>query len=237
MYLGEPGGCKLFQFKSERKKMGKKIVLFLSFCTLLASCNIPAENFKLRDGDLLFSVGKGESELLKAIQNATSKGGEIPFSHVGIAYIENDSVFVLEAAPKQGVVKTPLPDFIDESAKIDFEPIIAVGRVKKAHEKSAKEAPQRALMHIGKKYDFAYSESNDDFYCSELVRFSFLDSNGKPIFPAQPMSFKNKETGLEEPFWVDHFKKLNQEIPEGEPGTNPADMAKSDLIEIVYRYY
>ncbi|HPL94927.1 MAG TPA: YiiX/YebB-like N1pC/P60 family cysteine hydrolase, partial [Paludibacteraceae bacterium] len=121
--------------------MDKKIVFFLSFCTLLASCNIPVDNFKLRDGDLLFSVGKGESELLKAIQNATSKDGEIPFSHVGIACIENDSVFVLEAAPKQGVVKTPLADFIDESAKIDSKPIVAVGRMKKVHEKSAKEAP------------------------------------------------------------------------------------------------
>lgn len=237
MCLGILSAVNCFNLKLAERKMDKKIVFFLSFCTLLASCNIPVDNFKLRDGDLLFSVGKGESELLKAIQNATSKDGEIPFSHVGIACIENDSVFVLEAAPKQGVVKTPLADFIDESAKIDSKPIVAVGRMKKVHEKSAKEAPQRALMHLGKKYDFAYSESNDDFYCSELIRFSFLDSNGKPIFPAQPMSFKNKETRLEEPFWVDHFKKLNQEIPEGEPGTNPADMAKSDLIEIVYKYY
>ena len=109
-----------FNLKVGKRKMGKKIMLFLSFCILLASCSIPADNFKLRDGDLLFSVGKGESELLKAIQNATSKGGEIPFSHVGIVYIENDSVFVLEAAPKQGVVKTPLADFIDESAKIEL---------------------------------------------------------------------------------------------------------------------
>ena len=66
-------------------------MFFLSFCTLLASCNIPVDNFKLRDGDLLFSVGKGESELLKAIQNATQRTVK-SLSHVGIACIENDPI-------------------------------------------------------------------------------------------------------------------------------------------------
>ena len=147
MCLGILSAANCFNLKVG-KKMDKKIVFFLSFCALLASCNMPADNFKLRDGDLLFSVGKGESELLKAIQNATSKDGEIPFSHVGIACIENDSVFVLEAAQNKGV-KTPLADFIDESAKIDSKPIVAVGRMKKSTKNQPKRL-QRALMHLGK---------------------------------------------------------------------------------------
>ena len=32
----------------------------------LASCKMPVEDFQFKNGDLLFSVGKGESELLKA---------------------------------------------------------------------------------------------------------------------------------------------------------------------------
>ena len=115
MCLGILSAVNCFNLKLAERKMDKKIVFFLSSCTLLASCNIPVDNFKLRDGDLLFSVGKGESELLKAIQNATSKDGEIP-SHVGI-FIEMTCI-CSEAAPKQGVVKTPLADFIDESAKL-----------------------------------------------------------------------------------------------------------------------
>lgn len=198
------------------------------------SCQTEDKDFELKNGDLLFSVGKGESELLKAIQNATSKVKEIPFSHVGIIFIENDSVFVLEAAPKYGVVKTPIQDFISEVAEINGKPMIAVGRVKKKYAESAAHAPSNALKHIGKKYDFAYSEKNDEMYCSELVRFSFLDSNGVPIFSAFPMSFKNKETGEDVPFWIEHFKKMGQEVPEGKPGTNPADMAKSEVLEIVH---
>ncbi len=217
--------------------MGKYFVSFMILAATLASCKMPVEDFQFKNGDLLFSVGKGESELLKAIQNATSKGDEIPFSHVGIISIENDSVFVLEASPRQGVVKSPLKDFIHESAVIHSKPVISIGRVKETYEESARKAPARAKVHLGKKYDFGNNESNDEFYCSELVRFAFLDNDGKPIFSPLAMTFRNKETGLEEPFWVAHFKKLNLEIPEGEPGTNPADMAKSDVLDIVYSYF
>ncbi len=61
MCLGILSAVNCFNLKLAERKMDKKIVFFLSFCTLLASCNIPVDNFKLRDGDLLFSVGKGES--------------------------------------------------------------------------------------------------------------------------------------------------------------------------------
>ena len=51
------------------------------------------------------------------------------------------------------------------------------------------------------------------------------------------MSFKNTETGNSDPYWLKHFEKLGEPVPEGEPGTNPADMALSPVIEIVHEYY
>lgn len=74
-------------------------------------------------------------------------------------------------------------------------------------------------------------------YCSELVRFSFKDSSGNYIIEPLKMSFKNKETGKPDPFWESHFKKLNVDIPEGMPGTNPADMAKLPVIDIVHTFF
>lgn len=115
--------------------------------------------------------------------------------------------------------------------------LIAVGRVKNEFAYTIAGAIINAEKHLGKGYDYAYSETNDQFYCSELVRFAFLDSLGNPIFEPLAMSFKNTETGNIDPYWLKHFEKLGEPVPEGEPGTNPADMALSPVIEIVHEYY
>ncbi len=39
------------------------------------------------------------------------------------------------------------------------------------------------------------------------------------------------------PYWIDHFEALGEAVPEGAPGTNPADMSRHEAIEIVYRYH
>lgn len=204
---------------------------------VIQNCMNPPESFELKHGDLLFSVGKGESELLAAIQKSTSLKNEIPYSHVGIVSIENDSVFVIEASTENGVVKTAIADFMNSSAEINGNPLIVAGRVKNEYQNIAEGAPAVALQHVGKGYDFAYDEENESFYCSELIRFSYLDMDGNPIFPPLAMSFKDKETGEINPYWIEHFKKLDLEIPEGNPGTNPADLSKSPMIEIVHSYF
>ncbi len=219
----------------KKNKVVLTIITIILF--VLPACNKFSENFELKEGDLLFSVGKGESQLLKAIQNATSKKQDIPFSHVGIVMIENDSIFVLEAEPSKGVIKTPVEKFFDETLHVKGKPVIAVGRVKPQFEYTISGAVKNTQNHLGKKYDFAYDETNNDFYCSELVRFAFIDSLGNPVFAPLAMSFKNKETAQPEPYWIEHFQKLGKEIPEGKPGTNPADMAKSPVINIVHTYY
>ncbi|HBG40603.1 YiiX/YebB-like N1pC/P60 family cysteine hydrolase [Limibacterium fermenti] len=205
------------------------ILMFLPACR--------NQSFVLQEGDLLFTVGKGESELLKAIQNSTSGKQEIPFSHVGIVHIENDKLFVLEATSPQGVVITPLDSFFEETARIDGKSLMAVGRLKEPFRYSIRDAITNAQKHIGKPYDYAYDEDNDAYYCSELVRYAFTDSLGKPLFEPLAMSFKNLETGEIDPYWIQHFERLHTPVPEGAPGTNPADMAKSNLIDIVHTYY
>jgi uncharacterized protein YycO len=211
--------------------------IFLMLAVLAQACGNMKDRFELQTGDLLFSVGKENTELLIAIQNSTGRDKEVSFTHVGIVSIENDKIYVLEATAPEGVVKTPLEDFFEKTATLNDNPLIAVGRVKKEFGYTVDGAIINAEKHLGKGYDYAYSETNDQFYCSELVRFVFLDSLGNPIFEPLAMSFKNHETGTVDSYWIKHFEELDQIVPEGEPGTNPADMARSPVIEIVHEYY
>ncbi len=217
----------------------KKLTFTLSLCILaiLQACN--TSNYEgLQDGDLLFIVGKSKSEQTDAIKKSTSKKDEIQFSHVGIVkFSDKKDVYVIEATPSDGIIQTLLYEFMQNAEKIKGKPLIAVGRVKPEYQYIIPFAVEKAGDQLGRSYDYAYEEGNDAYYCSELVRFTYLDSLQNPIFPAVAMTFKNKETGETEAYWKKHFAGLQLEIPEGEPGTNPADMAKSAVIDIVHTYY
>ena len=212
-----------------------RYILYISLVLLIASC--AKKEFKLKTGDLIFTVSKENSDFVNAIKNSTANKEDIPYSHVGIVSIENGEPFVIEATAPEGVVKTPLQDFIAKTALLNNKPVMAVGRLHQDYNYSIAAAIEKASSLLGQSYDYAYDESNDSYYCSELVRYAFVDSANNSIFPAIAMSFKNKETGETEPFWITHYQKLNQRIPEGMPGTNPMDMSKAKEIEIVHYYY
>ena len=213
------------------------IISFFFLFLILGGCINPDKSFNYKNGDLLFSVGSGNSDFTSAIKESTSMKDEIPYSHVGIVSIEGDDIFIIEATTRGGVRKSTLKEFFAEAAEIDGKKLIAVGRLIPELQYSIPDAIENASAHLGKKYDYYYDEANDLFYCSELVRFSFKDSSGNYIIEPLKMSFKNKETGKPDPFWKSHFKKLNVDIPEGMPGTNPADMAKLPVIDIVHTFF
>jgi hypothetical protein len=181
-----------------------------------------------RNGDILFQTGK-ESDFENAITSVTSQHEELSFSHVGVVIIENDSVFVLEAVPDPGVTKTYIEDFINASH------ITVVGRLLPEFEPIIPDALQKIKLLIGKPYDFVFKNDNDAYYCSELIQITFKKDDGTPIFETIPMTFKDKETDVFNPYWIEYYDKYNEEIPEGEQGTNPTDLSKSEAIEIIYR--
>ena len=43
------------------------------------------------------------------------------------------------------------------------------------------------------------------------------------------MNWRDKEGILPE-YWIKHFEKLGVPVPEGVPGTNPTDLARSPLL-------
>lgn len=212
-------------------------LLSWSVIIILQACNTTHNYDELKEGDLLFIVGKSKSEQTSAIKRSTSQKEEVPYSHVGIVKFDKKDVYVIEATPSDGIIQTLLYEFIQKAEKQKGKPLIAVGRVKPEFQYIVPLAVENAGDLLGRPYDYAYEEGNDAYYCSELVRFSYLDSLRNPIFPAVSMTFKNKETGETEAYWEKHFAGLQLEIPEGKSGTNPVDMSKSPIIDIVHKYY
>ena len=79
--------------------MKKIIILFL-----ISSFSF-AQNVKLKTGDILFqSMNCGP--LCEAINEVTEGYQGKDFSHLGMIYIQNDSIYVIEAVGKE-VKKTP----------------------------------------------------------------------------------------------------------------------------------
>jgi uncharacterized protein YycO len=193
-----------------------------------------AEDFHLHTGDLLFQAGTS-SELSNAIAAVTTGKDDVHYTHVGIVSIENDTVFVIEATTPN-VCKTPVDSFLNKSVFIEEKPLVAVARLKPEFQGIIPQAIINAGKYIGKPYDYIYSPDNDAYYCSELVYLLFVDERGEPIFESKNMTFRDEEGNFSD-YWIAHFKRYQADIPEGREGTNPGDLSKSEIIEIVYRYF
>lgn len=182
----------------------------------------------LCSGDLLFQVNEGD--FTDAIE--TSTGGT--FSHVGIVEAGPDGTFVLEASPENGVVRTPLQDFLDASAHSPGgDPLVQAFRVPEAlpgwNKAQARRAVRQARTHLGKPYDFAFAPGDSALYCSELVWESYRLEDGTPLFTARPMHFTDS-TGVLLPYWKSWYEALGSPVPEGLPGTNPNDLSRSPVL-------
>ena len=87
-----------------------------------------SQNVKLKTGDILFqSMNCGP--LCEAINEVTEGYQGKDFSHLGMAYIKNDSIFVIEAAGK-AVKITPYETFKTYTNEEMF-----VGRLKRKYRK------------------------------------------------------------------------------------------------------
>lgn len=189
----------------------------------------------LQNGDLLFIVNKS-SDFTDAIVASTAKKQSLPYTHVGIVYIDNDSVFVIEATPPL-VCKTYIADFVKDIAKDATGKYLAsLARVKKKYQYLLPTALQKANLCISKPYDYLFSPSDSSFYCSELVWYCYRLKNGKPMFKQKIMSFKGVNSSVSDE-WIEYFARHNATVPQSEYGTNPVDMSQSNKIKIIALFY
>jgi hypothetical protein len=146
---------------------------------------------------------------------------------VGIIEGCNDSLFVIDAAPKTGVSRRPLNEFLE--AQCDEEgrmPNIKIMQLK--DQRGVMEFVAKAKELVGAEYDFTFLPDNGKYYCSELV-YECYQRDGKPIFEAAPMNFRNADGEFDE-----LFERQGMEIPQGVLGTNPNDLCHSPLLIPIY---
>lgn len=192
--------------------------------TVEAADDVPA----LAPGDLLFVTAR-DSEFSKAIVDATGRDdvsesllSGMLFDHVGIFDIDSvGSPVVIEATSRcGGVTVNPWREFAD-SAPCVLAISIAVPF-------DARASIDAARSRVGQPYDWDFEPDNGKCYCSELVEESYVSPDGKKIFSTRPMNFLAPD-GTMPQFWTDLFDKSGKEIPQGQPGTNPNDMARDAL--------
>lgn len=210
-------------------------IIYIGISLLGLACG--NREFQPQEGDLLFQADK-ESAMSQAITAATGQRQTLSFTHVAIACVEDDRIYVLEAAPENGVAKRPLADFLKESAEIGGQPAVIVARFQGPDaEQVTRDAVARAKSFLGQPYDHSFLPDNGKLYCSELVWECYRDPHSNaPLFMSRPMNFRAADGTLPS-FWVDHFAALGEPVPEGVAGTNPNDLLQERGLKIVHRYY
>ena len=200
------------------------IPVFLLAITGIAQNRPDQFNINLQTGDLLF-CSSTSGELSKAIDQATQTGNKTHFDHVGIVEIANDTVWVFHAAPKKGVCRELIRQFLG-SAKDAIVP--TVYRMKDEYLKAIPGAIRKARTYIGRAYNYSYKIKDKGLYCSEFIYELFTADS---IFTLNPMTFRDPETGKFLPGWIKHYQELGIPVPEGEPGCNPNGLASSDKLK------
>lgn len=173
----------------------------------------------LKVGDLIFAVNNRGN----AITASTSSSRDLPIDHVGIVFAERHSLFVLEAVPKRGVSYEEIDSFIQHNQ------LCIVGRVANV---DVSKSLKNAWKFISLPYDSLFEADDSAIYCSELVQKSYVDSLGQHIFGTIPMSFSDS-TGTVLPYWTQLYRRHGRPVPEGEPGTNPAQLARDPNTDLV----
>jgi Permuted papain-like amidase enzyme, YaeF/YiiX, C92 family len=198
----------------------------ISWFLLLIPILLIAQKSKLKTGDLLFQK-MNCGELCEAIHAVTEGYNGNDFSHLGLVYIQNDSVFVIEAAGN-AVRKVTLEQFSKNTQNT-----MLIGRVKSKYKKIIPQVISFSNQQIGIPYDDDYLYDNGKYYCSELIYDAFLGAYSKPFFELKPMTFKKPNSNDFFPAWVEYYKNIGIEIPEGKPGCNPGGISTSDKIKII----
>lgn len=196
------------------------LIAFSGYCQSVTSVS-------LKDGDLLFQ-DMDCGPLCDAIEAVTVgyKGND--FSHMGMVYHRNDTIYIIEAAGKAVRLST-----LEAFSKNTSKPMY-VGRVKREHKDIIPAAIAFSMQQMDVPYDDEYVYNNESYYCSELIYDAFLFANaGQSFFKLYPMTYKQPGTNAYFPAWTAYYNALGKPIPEGLPGCNPGGMSTSDKIEII----
>lgn len=194
------------------------------------------KSFELKEGDLLFQDSDC-GEFCDAIKAVTEGVEGYDFSHIGLLMKNKSGQLEVMEAISDGVVLTPIDDFMNRSKDDLGQPKIVVGRLNGEAQTYIPQAIEFINSKLDAEYDDLFDLDNDKYYCSELIHLAFKHSAGKALFDTPPMTFKEPSTDETYDIWVDYFKEFDAQIPEGELGLNPGSMSRSSAVDIVNRYF
>lgn len=190
----------------------------------LMSGSSECQPVKLKTGDLLFR-GAASGKLAQAIDQVTQTGAATHFSHMGLVEFRADSIFVLHASPDGGTCRIPLHEFLHPKG----DPVEVVAyRLKEFWQNVVPAGMREAERMLGRPYNNHYVMVDTAYYCADFVYRAFAADS---VFELNPMTFKDPRTGKFSDGWIDHYRQLGMEIPEGLPGCNPNGMASSSKLE------
>ena len=175
-----------------------------------------------KEGDLLFCC----SDSINAITSVTSGVEDLPIDHVAVVHRiggEDGLLYVIEAV-KPSVQLTLLSDFLYANTTV------LLGRVNA--DVDIRKSIRCCLMMVGKPYDDLYLPGDSAIYCSELVQMNYVTSSGKQLFDAVPMSFHDT-SGRVTDYWIDFYASRGMTVPEGSPGSNPGELSRRELVNIL----
>lgn len=207
--------------------------LLILLLTVFVGCTTKSRPVsEIQQGDILFQNLQC-GPLCDAIEAVTHGVDGKNFSHCALVVKVNDTLKVVEAIGSKVQVNS-LKTFFVRSGDTNVIRNITVERLKKPFRKLIQAAQNYALKQVGEPYDDDFIMNNGKWYCSELIYAAFKQGNqGKAFFPLEPMTFKDPKTHKFFPAWVEYYKKLDEPIPEGQPGTNPGLISRSRKIYVV----
>lgn len=185
---------------------------------------------QVREGDILFQ-NLDCGPLCDAIESVTLGAGGRDFSHCALVVNREGQWGVIEA---YGSVRfTPMDSFRNRVMAPGRTGAIILGRLKPPYDRLSPLAARKAGDYLGIPYDEVFLMDNQALYCSELIYESFREAHGgKPVFPLEPMEFREPGTESLMQTWVDYFDSLGHPVPQGAPGINPGSLSRSPHLEL-----
>ena len=151
--------------------------------------------------------------------------------HTAILDVDKDGAWIIDATLAHGVDRHPLDVMLEYFALQEgYSCGYIVMRLK--DNRRARKYVQNAKKELGKSYNINFTPCDDALYCTELVRNTYLDKKGNPIFDEAPMDFTDREGNMPD-YWTWLFGLLGKEVPQGVMGTLPQSMIHDPQLQRV----
>lgn len=197
------------------------VVLFLGLALWDAWCITATLNaYKPQVGDVVLQSIQPGGRLLRTIRGVT----ESPWCHCGVVD-RKDGEWVVCEAVGQGVVYTPLDEFLLRGDKIYFD----VYRLKDQFQQHAQKFAECCSAYLGRPYDIQYELDDEKIYCSELVYKAYRDATGDTLGVVQEFGELNWEDYQDD---IRHFHG-SQELPLTRQVVTPASLELSPQLRRV----